>query len=72
MQKTENRKTKNTWLLVYFCVGQPWRHSLAKLSNKEIDWHFSFVSLTHSKPRKQHTKVLFIIGILLKLLNLIR
>lgn len=52
MQNAKERKNENTWILVYFCIGQLWRHSLAKLSNKEIDWHFSFVWLTHSKALK--------------------
>lgn len=51
-KEKKRRKKKHTWIPVYFCRGQPWRHSLAKLSNEEIDWHFSSVWLTHSKTQK--------------------
>lgn len=45
--KRKKERERNTWIPIYFCIGQLWRHSLAKLSNEEIDWHFSFVRMTH-------------------------
>lgn len=61
----ERKKKKKTPLgyQFIFVLASLGVTALAKLSNEEIDWHFSFVWLTHSQTQKQHTNVPFIIGI---------
>lgn len=63
MPKKEEKKPKTLGYQFIFVLASLGVTALAKLSNEEIDWHFSCVWLTHSQTQKQHTSVPFIIGI---------